>query len=42
MYINGVRIVTISRENGFEEYKDVDIDDDGEIIGGNGDVVADV
>ena len=41
MYIRGVRIVTISRENGFEGYSDVDIVDEGEINGGNGDDATD-
>lgn len=38
--MRGVRMVTISRECGFVGYSDVDIVDDGETSGGNGDVAA--
>lgn len=40
--MSGVRIVTISRENGFDGYNDVDIVDDGdEMTVGKGEVAAD-
>lgn len=42
MYISGVRIVTISRENGLAGNSDVDIVDDGdEMTVGKGEVAAD-